>query len=83
MHVIVNTWFDIGYVMSGTNHYSSKPHEAHLKVVKQIMWYMYNTQSYALLYPRKQHIFYENNVLLTFIDVNYGHELYTKKLDIS
>jgi hemerythrin-like domain-containing protein len=44
---------------------------------------MYNTQAYALLYPRKQHIFYENNVLLTFIDVNYGHELYTKKLDIS
>ncbi len=45
---------------------------------------MYNIQSYALLYPRKQHFFfYENNVLFTFIDVNYGHELYKRRLDIS
>jgi hypothetical protein len=32
---------------------------------------------------QEKNTFYENNVFFTFIDVNYRHELYKKRLDIS
>jgi hypothetical protein len=78
LHSIFNTWFDIGYVLSVTNRCAFERNKAYLKIVKHIMWYMHITQSYALFYPKRQHIFHDQNILFTFTNVNYGHDLKTR-----
>jgi len=71
--------FDIGYALSVINHCAFEPKKAHLKIVKHIMRYVHITQSYALFYPKRQHILHDQNIILTFTNVNYGHDLETRR----
>lgn len=41
------------------------------------MRYMHITQSYALFYPKRQHILHDQSI--TFTNVNYGHDLETRR----
>jgi len=79
LHSTFNIQFDIKYDLNVTNHCAFELEEAHLKVTRHTMRYMHINESYVLFYPKRQHIFHDQNILLTFTNVNYGDDLKKRK----